>query len=59
MCASLSDLSGHYSKTFTEQSYTKGGVDEKVDVLNIVNSEDLAQKFTLVYLSGTLVLSAK
>lgn len=52
-------MSGHYSKTFTEQSYTKGGVDEKADVLNIVNSEDLAQKFILVYLSGTLVLSAK
>jgi hypothetical protein len=48
----------HYEKTFSEQKYTKGGKDLDVDVLNIVNSENLEQKFVLVYLSGTLVLSS-
>ena len=58
LCAKLSDVTYHYNRTFIEQAYTKGGTDLSVDVLKVVDQNDLTNKYVLIYLSGTLALSA-
>lgn len=52
------NISAHYNKTFSEKSYSNGP-DLSVDVLNIVNSENTTDQYSLQFLSGTLVLVKK